>query len=136
MTLTDTGPLVAMIDAEDAHHARTLAALAAVRWPLVTTEACMTETLYLLHSIAGWTGQNAIWQFVADNSLQILTPPADAPLRARAYMDRYRDLPCDYADATLLIAAEENDFRRIFTIDRHFYAYRFSNGSVLEVIHI
>ena len=136
MTLTDTGPLVAMIDAEDAHYARTLTALTTVRWPLVTTEACLTETLYLLHSIAGWAGQNAIWQFVADSSLRISTLPPDAPLRARAYMDRYRDLPCDYADATLLIAAEENDFRRILTIDRHFYAYRFPNGSVLEVVHV
>ena len=136
MTLTDTGPLVAMIDEGDKHHTRILAALATVRWPLVTTEACLTETLYLLHSIAGWRGQNALWQFVADNSLQVLTPPQDAPLRARAYMDQYRDLPCDFADATLLIAAEETGLSRIFTIDRHFYAYRFANGSVLEVIHI
>lgn len=67
MTLTDTGPLVAMIDAEDRYHVRILSALASVHWPLVTTDACLTETLYMLHAIAGWKGQNALWQFVADN---------------------------------------------------------------------
>lgn len=49
-------------------------------------------------------------------------------------MERFRDIPCDYADATLLVAAEQTGTRRIFTFDKHFYAYRLSNGDHLEVI--
>lgn len=134
MTLTDTGPLVAMIDARDRYHVRIVAALAYVAWPLVTTEACLTEALYLLNAAAGWSGQKALWQFVEDGSLRILESMPTAPLRARTYMEQFRDQPCDYADATLLVAAEEMGLRRVFTIDRHFYAYRLPGGVALEVI--
>jgi len=67
-------------------------------------------------------------------ALQILIPSADAPIRAKAFMECFRDQPCDYADATLLVAAEDIGVTRIFTIDRHFHAYRLSNGTELEVI--
>lgn len=49
-------------------------------------------------------------------------------------MDRFRDQPCDYADATLLVAAEEMTSLCIFTLDGHFYAYRLVDGTQLDVI--
>ncbi len=134
MTLTDTGPLVALIDARDRYHALIVASLSAVAWPLVTTEACLTEALYLLNAAAGWSGQKALWQFVEDGGLRVLETPQNGPLRARAYMEQFRDQPCDYADATLLVTAEEMGLRRVFTIDRHVYAYRLPGGIALEVI--
>jgi hypothetical protein len=134
VTLTDTGPLVALIDARDRYHAQIVASLSTVAWPLVTTEACLTEALYLLNAAAGWPGQKAPWQFVEDGGLRVLETPQNGPLGAKAYMEQFRDQPCDYADATLLVAAEETGLRRIFTIDRHFYAYRLTGGVALDVI--
>ena len=49
-------------------------------------------------------------------------------------MTRFHDIPCDYADATLLVAAEEIGLRRIFTVDRHFYAYRLTSGESLDLV--
>jgi len=66
--------------------------------------------------------------------LRILAPAADGPTRAYAYMERFRDQPCDYAVATLLIAAEDLELHSIFTLDRHFYAYRLTDGTALNVI--
>lgn len=53
---------------------------------------------------------------------------------AALFMERFRDQPCDYADATLLVAAEETAIRLIFTIDPHFHAYRLAGGEALSIM--
>jgi predicted nucleic acid-binding protein len=135
VTLTDTGPLVALIDTKDAHHKFVADILVKIKsWPLVTTEACLTETLYLLGEDAGWQGQAALWRFISDGSLQILPTPLGGPIRASVIMERFRDLPCDYADATLIVAAEDIGLKIVFTLDSHFHAYRLINGESLTVL--
>ncbi len=37
---------------------------------------------------------------------------------------KYRDRPMDFADATLVIAAEKTGIRHIISIDSDFYIYR------------
>lgn len=49
-------------------------------------------------------------------------------------MDQYRDTPMDLADASLVAAAETLGLKRVFTLDRHFYAYRLLDGTALEVL--
>lgn len=44
------------------------------------------------------------------------------------------DLPMDFADASLLAAAERLGTRRIFTLDRDFHVYRFGDGKAVEVV--
>lgn len=39
-------------------------------------------------------------------------------------MHRYCDIPMDFADASLVVLAETTGFRRVFTLDKHFYAYQ------------
>jgi predicted nucleic acid-binding protein len=124
-----------LIDDSDHHNQRVIESVRAITsWPLVTTEACLTEALYLLRRNAGTPGQEALWRFIDDGSLNILTPTPLAPQRAHAFMIEYADLPCDYADATLLVAAEDLGRRTLFSLDRHFYAYRLSNGDALELL--
>jgi predicted nucleic acid-binding protein len=49
---------------------------------------------------------------------------ADAP-RMRELMEKYRDLPMDFADAALVRVAERDSLTDIFTLDReHFAVYR------------
>jgi predicted nucleic acid-binding protein len=135
VTLTDTGPLVAIINADDPNQVAVSALVNTIRsWPLATTEACLTEALYLIGKTAGTDGQEALWRFVEIGSLVIFTPSPRSPHRSREFMARYQDLPCDYADATLLVAAEDHGLRQVFTLDGHFYAYRLTNGMALEVI--
>ena len=40
----------------------------------------------------------------------------------------------DLADATLLALADFRGWRKVFTLDSHFFAYRLHDGSALEVI--
>ena len=52
----------------------------------------------------------------------------------RGLMAQYIDSPMDLADASLVAAAEALSGTRVFTSDRHFYAYHLANEDALEVI--
>jgi predicted nucleic acid-binding protein len=53
VTLTDAGPLIALIDADEPDHAACLEALDLVALPLVTTWPAFTEAMYLLGRAGG-----------------------------------------------------------------------------------
>jgi len=132
--LVDTGPIVALIDKRDGLHQKATRVADALADQLLTTEACITEALYFIYDAGGWSAQRVLRDMVSNGDIRVL--PSAGPLNARAfaYMERFRDIPCDYADATLLVAAEETGVRQIFTFDKHFYAYRLTNGNHLDVI--
>ena len=48
MTLTDAGPLIAIIDADEPDHDACVTALGRLALPLVTTWPAFTEAIYLL----------------------------------------------------------------------------------------
>ena len=121
--LVDAGPLVALLDQGDVHHASWVTALRTLRDPLVTVWPAFTEAMCLLGS--SWPGQKALWNRVETGALTLAPlDESDAP-RMRELMEKYRDLPMDLADAALVRIAEREDLTRIFTIDRrHFSVYR------------
>ena len=49
-------------------------------------------------------------------------------------MGKYRDLPMDLADTSLIAAAEQLGTRRVFTLDKHFTIDGFADASAVEVI--
>ncbi|MDR3707493.1 MAG: PIN domain-containing protein [Capsulimonadaceae bacterium] len=135
MILCDAGPLVAILIARDAAHERCTQAVRSFQSvKMMTTEACLAEAFHLLGRGGGLRAQGGLWSLLRAGKLTVFTPTVNARLRTGAYMERYADRPCDYADATLLVAAEDTGLRRIFTIDKHFHAYRLMDGTALEVI--
>ncbi len=133
MTLCDTGPLVALLDRSDADHKRCVDALATLK-ELRTTWPCLTEAMYLLGQEGGWFAQDQLWGFVADGLVSLHVPGDDEWERMRALMRKYSDAPMDMADASLVVAAERLDVRRVFTLDRHFRAYRLSSGQAFDIV--
>ena len=133
MTLTDAGPLIALIDADETDHERCRAALAELRLPLLTTWPAFTEAMYLLGQ-AGWKGQEALWTLLLRGDLQIAAPSSDESKRAAELMRRYADRPMDLADATLVALAEERGLKRIFTLDSDFPLYRIHDRECFEVV--
>ena len=64
MTLTDTGPVVALINRNDPNHALcTSATKQQPAGPLVTTWPCFTEAMYLLFRAGGYAAQDALWKW-------------------------------------------------------------------------
>jgi len=135
MTLCDAGPLVALIDQSETENGRRCrAALPNLRHPLVTTWSCFTEAMYFLAERGGLPLQKVLLRFIETGKLNI-HPQSDVEVpRMRALMETYSDTPMDFADASLVVAAEVLGITRIFTLDSHFYAYRINGKTPFEVI--
>lgn len=134
MTLTDAGPLIALIDAGEPDHDRCRQVLEDLQLPLVTTWPAFTEAVYLLGQAAGWSGQQALWQMIRRGVLTLAELDLQLTLRSADLMDRYRDHPMDLADATLVALAEAEDLRTIFTLDGHFRSYRLRTRRYLQIV--
>ena len=124
MTLTDAGPLIAIIDADEPDHDRCVEALDEATLPLVTTWPAFTEAMYLLARVGGTHAQRALWRLVQTDRLVVADLSASAAERSSHLMDKYADLPMDLADATLVARAEEEGHRTVFTLDFDFAGYR------------
>jgi predicted nucleic acid-binding protein len=134
VTLTDAGPLIAIIDGDEADHEACLAALDELELPLVTTWPAFTEAMYLLGDAGGITGQRALWRLLHTGRLRLGELSSDGVARSARLMDKYADIPMDLADATLVAYAEEHGHRRIFTIDTDFDIYRIHGRQRFDVI--
>ncbi len=135
MTLIDTGPLVALIDKNDSNHARVLACARTLPpGPLLTTLFCFTETMYFVGKEGGHNAQQRIWDMRRAGKI-LLHPLSDAELdRMETLMEKYKDLPMNVADASLVVSAETLNISLIFTIDSHFRAFRIHNAGTFQVI--
>ena len=135
MMLTDTGPLVALINVADQHHARCAAALSALpAEPLLTTWPCFTEAMHLLWRDGGHRYQTALWDMYRNGRLLLHGLTAIEISRMAQLMQQYRDTPMALADASLVAVAESLGLRQVFTVDQQFYMYRLVDGAVLAVV--
>lgn len=57
----------------------------------------------------------------------------DVP-RVRALMEKYKDVPMDFADAALVRIAEREGALDVFTLDRDFVVYRAARGRHFTLI--
>jgi predicted nucleic acid-binding protein len=124
IVLVDTGPLVALLDPSDTARDACRRCLGELeRADLVTTEAVVTEAMYLLSFSA--RAQAALQSLLATGKPRIeQIAPGDRE-RAAELIERYASLPMDYADCTLVLLAERLKVTRVFTLDvRDFSIYR------------
>lgn len=123
--LLDTGPLVAVLDHGDPSHGRVTRAFASLRGRLVTTGAVLTEAFYLLRFAA--SGAERMVDFIEATEIEVADVFAlDSLRRVISLMTKYSDQPMDFADASLVVMAEERSHEGIMTLDeRGFRAYRF-----------
>lgn len=126
---------MAIVDRDDPHHVQCVGTLGSIpAGRMMTTWPCLTEAMYLLRREVGFSGQEALWSYVADGLVQLDEPGEGEWRRIRALMRRYSDTPMDLADASLVAAAERLGTRRVFTTDRHFHAYRIRGRDPFVVI--
>lgn len=135
MILVDTGPLVALFDPRDGQHRRCREALRDLQAPLYTTIPVLTEAFHML--APGSQGAARLRDFLLKRGIWVWFMDDGALHRAHELMERYADRPMDLADASLVVAAEVNDARRIFTLDRNdFSTYRIDRGQYLAAFDL
>ncbi len=122
--LVDSGPLYALFDRDDSFHRPVRVWFAANRRPLITNAAVATEVTYLLGRWCGTDHQLLFLEFLQQPGWLVEDLAPDLP-RIRQLMDRYRDLPADFTDASLVAMAERLRCTEVATTDqRDFSVYR------------
>ena len=135
MILTDTGPIVALINRNDPNHPSCLAATRRLSGRrMTTTWPCFTEAMYLLHRAGGHRAQAALWNLLRDGLLILHELSPEERERMSQLMEKYRDQPMDLADASIVAVAERLGTCRLFTLDSDFHVYRLADGSAFEMV--
>ena len=123
--LVDTGAVVALVNRADRHHRAAVDWFQRFRGELMTTEAVITEAAYVLAASPAHQRAALVWfERARAAGLLRVEPVADYAVLARI-IAQYANLPCDYADASLIALAERTGVTAIATVDqRDFSVYR------------
>ena len=123
--LVDTGAIVALINRADRYHSQAVRWFDGFRGQLLTTEAVITESAYLLRGRSEHQRAALDWVQRARKAGMLQVLPVEDHAALAGIIAKYADLPCDYADATLIALAERTGVLQIATIDQgDFSAYR------------
>ncbi len=130
--LVDTGAILAFLDRDDEWHQACMEAFRSVSFPLLTTEAVMTEVFHL--AIRDFGRVEPAWELFNSASVGV-APLADADLpEIRALMSQYDDHPMDFTDATLVHVANRESISLILTIDHNdFETYRLAGNKKFTI---
>ncbi len=131
--LMDTGPWIALIDKSEGRHRECVAWFSHFRGDIFSTEAVLTEVLYLLNF--SFKAQAAAMDFVLQGAITLIPTSPESLKYVRKIMKKYQDLPMDFADATLVSVARDSGIFHIATLDRKdFGIYRVGRKSFSNAI--
>ena len=124
--ILDTGPWVALLDRSESKHDICVQWLKDYSGKLYSTEAVLTEVLYLLNFSV--KAQTAAIDFVLKSVVEIIPSSTESLKKAKDLIKKYSDLPMDYADATIVCLAMDSGIHNIITFDKKdFNIYRVKN---------
>ena len=131
--LIDTGPIVAMLSADDQHHDLCSDALIALMPPLLTCWPVITEAAWLLRTRPN--SLKRMFDSFQDGFFALLALDAEDLAAVAAIMRRYESAGVQLADAALAHLAEREGIRTVFTTDRRdFSIIRLRRNRTLRII--
>jgi predicted nucleic acid-binding protein len=131
--ILDTGALVALLDKSEKSHIRCVEFLKEFNGKLLTTEPVLTEAVYLLGPSV--KAQRACIDFILRGGAALVPQSPESLSRAAVLMEKYKDIPMDFADATLVTLAEETKIDEVFTLDvKGFSSYRIYGKKTFKVL--
>lgn len=132
--LLDTGPVVASLDRSDPQHEWVIQRFGSIRGRVVTTGAIITEAAFFLQDVKD--GIRNLVALIDALSLEIWDCFSLEALRSgQRLMATYADVPMDFADATLVLAAEHYRTSEIVTLDqRGFRTFRYGRNKPFRLL--
>lgn len=131
--LVDTGPIVAILNKSDLHHAACVEQLRQIRGPLLTCWPVLTEAVWLLRR-----QRTAVRTLLAsfDGKPFSMLPLNQTDLsETAAILEKYENLGMQLADASLAYLANREGIELIFTLDRrNLSVMRLPRGKRFRVI--
>ena len=128
----DTGPLVALLNRRDRHHAWIRGLLDTVEPPLYTCEAVLSEACFLLRRLHG--AEAALMTLVARDVLRVEFRLGEEAAAVTALMQKFATVPMSLADACLVRMTELEPASTIVTLDQDFRVYRRLKRQVVPVV--
>jgi uncharacterized protein len=130
--LIDTGPLIALFDKDDNYHENIIEFIKEKQYKFVSTTAVLTEVTHMLDF--NIEVQINFLEWVMNGGIVLHTIQQQNIARIVELTKKYCDRPMDFADATLVIAAEDTGIRKIISIDSDFDIYRLPGKVKIENI--
>ncbi|MFM8342269.1 MAG: type II toxin-antitoxin system VapC family toxin [Methylomonas sp.] len=133
MIIADTGFWLALGDKRDKHHQRANLFAKTCKERMITTQAVMTEVCHLLLVRKGVEAQLQFMEMYRLGAFDVFEIQAIHKDRLVRLMRQYADLPMDFADASMVLVAEQLGHGRILSTDqRDFHTYRWKNTQPFE----
>lgn len=120
--LLDTGPLLALIDRRDRHHAWAAAQFAEIVPPLLTCEAVLTEACHLAPR-AGRPREEPL-KLLSRCVVRVAFALGENHEQVSSMIGRYSNVPMSLADACLVRMSELEADSVVLTLDGDFRVYR------------
>lgn len=130
--LVDTGPLVAYLDRGDQYHPWAKEEFQQLTRPLLTCEAVVAETLFLLRW--GVINPDGLLNLIIRGVVVIEFFLASEIGAIQELMKTYRNVPMSLADACLVRMAEVHECSKVMTLDSDFVVYRKSRRKVIPLL--
>jgi predicted nucleic acid-binding protein len=120
--LLDTGPLLALINKRDQHHAWAVARFADMKPPLLTCESVLAEACHLTDRLRG--GKQGVLELIQRGAVELAFALKEHFTPVSSLMRRYANVPMSLADACLVRMSELVADAVVFTLDSDFRIYR------------
>jgi len=120
--LIDAGPLIALFDRSDKFHRRAVDFIKEYEGQLWTTWPVITEVSHMLDFST--KAQCAFLEWIRRGGVRLFDLNQNHVERLLHLTEKFDDVPMDLADASLIVASENQGCKEIASIDSDFYIYR------------
>jgi predicted nucleic acid-binding protein len=130
--LLDTGVIVALLDRSEKFHKACAQTVREVEAPLVTCEAVITESCYLLRNLSG--ASEAVIENITAGIFQVPFQLSRDTAGVKQVLRKYKDRKIDLADACLIRLADQFGTADILTLDQDFTIYRWGKNKPFRML--
>ncbi len=109
--LIDAGPIIALFNRKDKYHNRVTEYLKRYAGKLITTWPVITEASHMLDFNVN--AQIAFLEWINRGGVEVFEISVNKIKRIIEITNKYKDIPMDLADASLVIVSEETGIKEI-----------------------
>jgi uncharacterized protein len=130
--IVDTGPLVALLNRRERHHAWAARIMDTIEPPIFTCDPVLSEACFLLQDMAG--GADAVMQLVARGIVRSEFHVMAEVDSVGALMKKFASVPMSLADACVVRMTELDPKSVVLTLDSDFKVYRRNKRQVVPTL--
>ncbi len=126
----DTGGFCSIVNKKDQWHqtsSNTLKSLVKNKALFFTSNFILSETYTLIRFRVNYASAIKFMDEFRLSNIKIIRVPQDIEERAKEIFKQYQDKTFSFIDCTSFALIDDRGFDHAFTLDSHFYHYRFKN---------